>query len=119
MYIRFWGTRGSIPTPGPTTVRYGGNTACVEVRDSTGALAEQGGEGVREAPRGRRGVGRGCVGKRRVLVGLKEAGGVAERGRGRGGPRREVPEKRLRGDLRRVDGRRGGGGRCDAGGQGD
>jgi CheY-like chemotaxis protein len=30
--IRFWGTRGSIPKPGPSTVRYGGNTSCVEVR---------------------------------------------------------------------------------------
>ena len=28
----FWGARGSIPTPGPTTVRYGGNTPCVELR---------------------------------------------------------------------------------------
>jgi CheY-like chemotaxis protein/phosphoribosyl 1,2-cyclic phosphodiesterase len=32
MRIRFWGTRGSIAKPGPSTVRYGGNTACVEVR---------------------------------------------------------------------------------------
>jgi phosphoribosyl 1,2-cyclic phosphodiesterase len=32
MQVRFWGTRGSIATPGPTTLRYGGNTACVEVR---------------------------------------------------------------------------------------
>ncbi|TMB63824.1 MAG: MBL fold metallo-hydrolase [Chloroflexi bacterium] len=49
MYIRFWGTRGSIPTPGPTTVRYGGNTACVEVRDSTGALLVlDAGTGLRE-----------------------------------------------------------------------
>jgi len=32
MKARFWGTRGSIPTPGPETVRYGGNTPCVEVR---------------------------------------------------------------------------------------
>jgi len=31
MQIRFWGTRGSIPTPGPRTVKYGGNTSCVEV----------------------------------------------------------------------------------------
>ena len=31
MRIQFWGTRGSIPTPGPTTVRYGGNTSCVEL----------------------------------------------------------------------------------------
>jgi phosphoribosyl 1,2-cyclic phosphodiesterase len=32
MLIRFWGTRGSLPTPGQKTVRYGGNTPCLEVR---------------------------------------------------------------------------------------
>ncbi len=32
MQITFWGTRGSIPAPGPDTMRYGGNTSCVEVR---------------------------------------------------------------------------------------
>jgi len=32
MRIRFWGTRGSLSRPGPTTLRYGGNTPCVEVR---------------------------------------------------------------------------------------
>ncbi|HEY0970623.1 MAG TPA: MBL fold metallo-hydrolase [Gemmatimonadales bacterium] len=37
--LRFWGTRGSIPSPGPQTVRYGGNTPCVEVRDRNGHLA--------------------------------------------------------------------------------
>ena len=31
MRARFWGVRGSIPVPGPTTNRYGGNTSCVEV----------------------------------------------------------------------------------------
>src|SRR4051812_36516295 len=31
MRITFWGTRGSLPKPGPTTARYGGNTSCVEV----------------------------------------------------------------------------------------
>jgi phosphoribosyl 1,2-cyclic phosphodiesterase len=31
MRIKFWGVRGSYPTPGPGTVRYGGNTACVEI----------------------------------------------------------------------------------------
>jgi phosphoribosyl 1,2-cyclic phosphodiesterase len=31
MQVRFWGTRGSIPSPGPDTVRYGGNTPCVTV----------------------------------------------------------------------------------------
>lgn len=34
----FWGTRGSIPTPGPDTVRYGGNTPCLEVRTPAGEL---------------------------------------------------------------------------------
>src|SRR3954471_14577075 len=49
MHIRFWGTRGSIPTPGPNTVRYGGNTSCVEVRDSTGSLLVlDAGTGLRE-----------------------------------------------------------------------
>src|SRR5688572_6041087 len=38
MRVRFWGTRGSIPTPGPDTVRYGGNTSCVEVRTDGGTL---------------------------------------------------------------------------------
>ena len=32
MKIRFWGVRGSIPCPGPDTVKYGGNTACIELR---------------------------------------------------------------------------------------
>jgi len=32
MKVRFWGVRGSIPVPGRTTNRYGGNTSCVEVR---------------------------------------------------------------------------------------
>jgi CheY-like chemotaxis protein len=38
MLIRFWGTRGSLAKPGPTTLRYGGNTACVEVRTQDGTL---------------------------------------------------------------------------------
>jgi phosphoribosyl 1,2-cyclic phosphodiesterase len=38
MQIRFWGTRGSIPKPGPSTIRYGGNTSCVEVRSASGVL---------------------------------------------------------------------------------
>jgi CheY-like chemotaxis protein/phosphoribosyl 1,2-cyclic phosphodiesterase len=38
MLIRFWGTRGSLAKPGPTTLRYGGNTACVEVRTANGTL---------------------------------------------------------------------------------
>ncbi|MGH7863242.1 MAG: MBL fold metallo-hydrolase [Candidatus Dormibacteraceae bacterium] len=38
MKIRFWGTRGTRPTPGPKTLRYGGNTSCVEVRAQGGGL---------------------------------------------------------------------------------
>ena len=37
--VRFFGTRGSIATPGPQTLRYGGNTSCVEVRSKSGTLA--------------------------------------------------------------------------------
>jgi CheY-like chemotaxis protein len=38
MQIQFWGTRGSLAKPGPTTLRYGGNTACIEVRATDGTL---------------------------------------------------------------------------------
>ncbi len=38
MHVRFFGTRGSIATPGPSTLRYGGNTSCVEVRSNSGTL---------------------------------------------------------------------------------
>ncbi len=48
MQIRFWGTRGSIPSPGPSTFRYGGNTSCVEVRLDDGTLIVlDAGSGVR------------------------------------------------------------------------
>src|SRR5216683_3006491 len=36
--VTFWGTRGSIPTPGPATSRYGGNTPCVALEGSGGQL---------------------------------------------------------------------------------
>lgn len=38
MRVRLWGTRGSLPSPGPHTVRYGGNTACVEVSARPGSV---------------------------------------------------------------------------------
>ncbi|MGH3003343.1 MAG: MBL fold metallo-hydrolase [Gaiellaceae bacterium] len=38
MRARVWGCRGSLATPGPATVRYGGNTSCVEVRPPDGSL---------------------------------------------------------------------------------
>ncbi len=45
--IKFWGVRGSIPTPGPTTVRYGGNTSCVEVRADGEIIILDAGTGIR------------------------------------------------------------------------
>jgi len=46
--VRFWGTRGSIPTPGPRTIRYGGNTACVEIRCGSMIMMLDCGTGARE-----------------------------------------------------------------------
>src|SRR5881275_414206 len=50
--VQFWGTRGSIPTPGHDTVRYGGNTPCVELRTGEGRLVIlDAGTGIRELGR--------------------------------------------------------------------
>lgn len=38
MKIKFWGVRGSIPTPGPNTLKYGGNTTCIEIRTNDNDL---------------------------------------------------------------------------------
>ncbi|OGR53520.1 MAG: hypothetical protein A2049_02000 [Elusimicrobia bacterium GWA2_62_23] len=46
-YAQFWGTRGSCPTPGQSTVRYGGNTACVELRVGGEVLIFDCGTGIR------------------------------------------------------------------------
>ena len=45
--LKFWGVRGSIPTPGPGTVRYGGNTSCVEVRTDSQIIILDAGTGLR------------------------------------------------------------------------
>ncbi|MBF2098418.1 MAG: MBL fold metallo-hydrolase [Gloeomargaritaceae cyanobacterium C42_A2020_066] len=45
--VRFWGVRGSIPVPGPHTVRYGGNTPCVEIQVAGQRLIIDGGTGLR------------------------------------------------------------------------
>jgi phosphoribosyl 1,2-cyclic phosphodiesterase len=46
--VKLWGTRGSIPSPGPETIRYGGNTSCVGVTLSDGSLlALDAGTGIR------------------------------------------------------------------------
>jgi phosphoribosyl 1,2-cyclic phosphodiesterase/CheY-like chemotaxis protein len=45
--IRLWGVRGSIPVPGKSTVRYGGNTSCVEVRADGEIIILDAGSGIR------------------------------------------------------------------------
>ncbi|MFN2541150.1 MAG: MBL fold metallo-hydrolase [Chthoniobacterales bacterium] len=45
--VKFWGVRGSIPVPGSSTVRYGGNTSCVEVRAGDEIIVLDAGTGIR------------------------------------------------------------------------
>ena len=47
-FVRFWGTRGSIPTPGQATKKYGGNTSCVEIRIQDQIFICDAGTGLRE-----------------------------------------------------------------------
>jgi ribonuclease BN (tRNA processing enzyme) len=53
---RFWGTRGSLAAPGPDTIRYGGNTSCIEIRPSDGSLV------ILDAGTGIRALGRSLDG---------------------------------------------------------
>ena len=46
-FIKFWGVRGSIACPGPDTVRYGGNTTCIEIRCGGELIIIDGGTGLR------------------------------------------------------------------------
>ncbi|MBN1836753.1 MAG: MBL fold metallo-hydrolase [Spirochaetales bacterium] len=50
MKVRFWGVRGSVPCPGPNTVKYGGNTACLELRfgEQERLVVIDAGTGIRE-----------------------------------------------------------------------
>lgn len=48
MKVRFWGTRGSIATPGASTMRYGGNTSCVELRSGKHLIIFDAGTGIRD-----------------------------------------------------------------------
>jgi phosphoribosyl 1,2-cyclic phosphodiesterase len=48
MRVKIWGCRGSVPSPGPETIRYGGNTSCVQVTLEDGTiLALDAGTGIR------------------------------------------------------------------------
>ncbi len=46
-FVRFWGVRGSIPVPGPSTVLMGGNTSCVELRADGEIVILDAGSGIR------------------------------------------------------------------------
>ncbi len=56
--LTFWGTRGSIPTPGPHTARYGGNTACISITGRNGRLT------ILDAGSGLRPLGNELMGRR-------------------------------------------------------
>jgi len=45
--VEFWGVRGSVPSPGPTTNRYGGNTSCVSITADNKILILDAGTGIR------------------------------------------------------------------------
>lgn len=45
-YVKFWGVRGSLPSPGPHTVEFGGNTPCVEIRCGDKLLVFDAGSGI-------------------------------------------------------------------------
>jgi phosphoribosyl 1,2-cyclic phosphodiesterase/CheY-like chemotaxis protein len=47
-FVRFWGVRGSIPVPGPSTVLMGGNTSCVELRADGEIVILDAGSGIRK-----------------------------------------------------------------------
>src|SRR3954466_4182298 len=67
MRVTFHGVRGSVPAPGPSTVRYGGNSACVEVRLADGSLIIlDGGTGIREL--GKRLIQERFAGRMHLLI---------------------------------------------------
>ncbi len=46
LFVRFWGVRGSHPVPGKSTLRYGGNTSCVEIRAKNHIIILDAGTGI-------------------------------------------------------------------------
>jgi phosphoribosyl 1,2-cyclic phosphodiesterase len=62
VHVRVWGARGSIPTPGPRTAAFGGNTSCVQVTGDDGTeLILDAGSGIRE-------LGTDLFGRRRLHI---------------------------------------------------
>jgi len=48
MLIKFWGVHGSLPRPGPSTLKFGGNTPCVEIRHHDSLIILDAGTGIRD-----------------------------------------------------------------------
>ena len=48
MKVTIWGCRGSMPSPGPDMIKYGGNTSCVQVEHKDTCLILDGGSGIQE-----------------------------------------------------------------------
>ena len=69
MQITFWGVRGSYPVPGAATVRYGGQTSCVEVRSESGdCIIVDAGTGMRALGNKLAGEAAGRPGQYHVLL---------------------------------------------------
>lgn len=66
MKVKFWGTRGSYPTPGAGTIKYGGNTPCIEVRAGDRTIILDAGTGI--IPLGRELMRRAAQEKRPLEV---------------------------------------------------
>jgi phosphoribosyl 1,2-cyclic phosphodiesterase len=62
MKVKVWGARGSIPAPGPSTARYGGNTSCVQLTLSDGSVL------VLDAGSGIRDLGMACAEVERIHI---------------------------------------------------
>jgi len=62
MKIRIWGCRGSLPTPGPNTIKYGGNTTCVEVRLNDGSVI------ILDAGSGIRNLGKALIKEENITI---------------------------------------------------
>lgn len=68
MRVTFWGVRGSTPVPGPGTLRYGGNTPCVEVRGASGRIFLDAGTGLLAAARAEAALSDGAPAETTVLL---------------------------------------------------
>ena len=80
MRVRFWGTRGSIATPGPGTNYFGGNTSCVELTTANGdLLIFDCGTGARRLAAELMAQGKEAINSNILLGHAREVGAVEDR----------------------------------------